>query len=147
MSQLIFIPRNTPSLKNSKIVGSNGVFHSATVRKYLNELGIQSYSSSKKIVKGYKNINRPNSFKKCFEDAGWIKPEGQIVLGFHFIRNSRRKFDFINAVQIIADLMTAHDFIEDDNMDYFIPVPMKMENEWYSYGKEDPGVFLKVLNY
>ncbi len=38
------------------------------------------------------------------------------------------------------------DFIEDDNMDWIIPMPFKIKGEWYSYNKEEPGVYIKVLN-
>ena len=57
-NELIFIPGNVPSSKNSRINTKHGSFASKTVKAYLNSLGIQSYSSSKKIVKGY--VNKPN---------------------------------------------------------------------------------------
>ena len=57
-NELIFIPFNTPSLKNSKIKTSRGIFPSKTVKKYLSDLGIQKYSSSRKEVTGYKT--KPN---------------------------------------------------------------------------------------
>lgn len=71
--------------------------------------------------------------------------EYPLKIGFHFIRNSKRKFDFHNAVQIVADLLVAHDFIEDDNMDYFIPMPLKYKGQWYSIDKENPGVIIKIF--
>lgn len=145
---MFFIPNNVPSLKNSKIKTSHGIFPSATVKKYLQKLGIKSYSSSKKIVEEYKQ--RPNIFKdfaKYFVDI-----EYPILIGFHFVRGTKHKFDFGNAVQILADLMTAHKFIEDDNMDCFIPFPMNENGDivinnktnWYSYNKEEPGVWIKI---
>lgn len=136
----IFIPGNVPSSKNSKIATSKGVFSSKTVSRYLRSLGIQHFSSSKKIVKEYVSEDKPNLFREAFKD--WKKPEGQAVIGFHFVRNSKHKFDFGNACQIIHDLMSAHDFIEDDNMDYLIPMPYKKEDVWYTYNKEDPGVYI-----
>jgi hypothetical protein len=30
-------------------------------------------------------------------------------------------------------------------MDYFIPVPYKRDNKWYSYDKENPGVYIKIM--
>jgi len=66
------------------------------------------------------------------------------VVQFHFVRGSRHKFDFHNAVQIIADLMVAHDFISDDDMDCFIPVPFLRKKQWYSYNKTKPGVYVKI---
>lgn len=143
MSKEIFIPFNTPSLKNSKIKTSRGVFRSKTVSKYLREIGVQNYSPSRKEVKEYKT--RPNLFREAFEKAKWEKPETVIVLGFHFVRGTRHKFDFGNISQAPLDLMTAHDFIEDDNMDFVIPMPYKKKGKWYTYSKENPGVFIKVL--
>jgi hypothetical protein len=143
-SEYLFISTNVPSLKNSKVKTSKGIFSSKTVGKYLRGLGIQSYSSGKKIVKGY--VNRPNEFLKCkeyFEKYLLNKP---YEIGFHFVRGTKHKFDFNNATQIIADLMTAHDFIEDDDMDNFIPFPFKINNQFYTYNKENPGVYIKILN-
>ena len=51
--RMIFIPSNVPSLKNSKVKTSKGIFPSKTVTKYIRGLGIQSYNSRKKEVKGY----------------------------------------------------------------------------------------------
>ena len=45
---LIFIPGNTPSLKNSKVKTARGIFSSTTVKKYLRNLGIQNYSNVSK---------------------------------------------------------------------------------------------------
>lgn len=67
-------------------------------------------------------------------------------MGFHFVRGTKHKFDFHNAVQIVADLLVAHDFIEDDNMDCFIPIPYKINDNWFSYDKENPGVYIKIYN-
>lgn len=140
---MMFIPGNVPSLKNSKIKTAKGIFPSKTVVKYLRNQGILQYSVSKKIVKGYKT--RCNLFRAVFVDEKWVKPTNTSVIGIHFVRGSRHRFDFHNAVQIIADLMVAHDFIEDDDMDWFIPMPMMIGEKWYTYDKENPGVFLKVL--
>ncbi len=142
--ELIFIPNNTPSLKNSKIATSRGVFSSKTVKKYLGLLGIQNYSPGRKEVKGY--VNRPNLFEQLrpqFEKALEGK-EAPFNIGLHFVRDSKRKFDFNNANQIIADLMVAHDIIEDDNMDFYLPYPLILDDKAYSYNKEKPGVWLKI---
>lgn len=152
---MIFIPYNTPSLKNSKVKTSKGVFSSKTVKKYLNKLGIQNYSSSKKIVKGYVAKENEfeilrNEFKKSLENKRF-----PLLLGFHFIRDSKRKFDFGNATEIIFDLLTAHDIIPDDNISYIIPSIMSVDGvlpsisnmreiEWYSVNKEKPGVYLNI---
>ena len=144
-NKLIFIPGNVPSSKNSRINTSKGSFASKTVKSYLNSLGIQSYSSSKKIVKGY--VNKPNVIEGLRES--FLKQtEGKelpLEIGFHFVRDSKRKFDFHNIVQVVLDLLTASDFIIDDNMDCVIPFALKIESKFYSVNKEQSGVWIKII--
>lgn len=119
---------------------------SKTSKAYLTKLGIQTYSSSKKEVKKY--VNRPNIFEELrpqFEQLT-IGKDNPLEIGFHFVRDSKRKFDFHNIVQIILDLMTAHNFIEDDNMDFVLPFPLKLDGRAYSVDKENPGVWIKIMN-
>lgn len=143
-NELIFIPGNCPSLKNSKIKTSRGIFPSKTVKSYLTDLGIQRYSASRKEVVGYKT--KPNKFEELRDkfNKALEGKEPPVEIGFHFVRNSKRTFDFNNANQIIADLLTAHGIIEDDNMDYFIPYAFKMNDKFYTIDKENPGVYLQI---
>lgn len=144
---VIFVPFNIPSLKNSKIKTSRGIFASKTVKKFLTALGIQRYSSSKKEVIGY--AKRPNLFEEI-RNQFELELEGKkqpYLIGFHFVRNSKRNFDFNNANQIILDLLTAHDMIEDDSCNIMIPVPLMIEGKFYSIDKENPGVYIKLINY
>ena len=136
-----FIPGNTPSLKNSKVKTQKGIFMSKTCKNYLASLNIVSYSSSRKEVidkRGKKNL-----FKEAFKD--WVVPDKQVVIGFHFVRDSKRMFDFNNANQILLDLLTAHKFIVDDNMDWVVPQAYKKDGKYYSYDKNNPGVFIKII--
>lgn len=148
---MIFIPYNVPSSKNSKIATQKGVFHSKTVRKYLQKIGVKKYRtrlSKKQVADGLTKVEnymkRPNIFKLSVGDYfdGAMSP---VILKFHFVRDTRRKFDFLNAAQIIADLLVAHDFLEEDDMDCFIPVPMRINGCWYSLNKNRPGVYLKKV--
>jgi hypothetical protein len=143
-NELIFIPFNVPSLKNSKIKTSRGIFPSKTVKNYLTDLGIQRYSASRKEVVGYKT--KPNKFEELREifNKALEGKEPPVEIGFHFVRKTKHKFDFNNANQIIADLLTAHGIIEDDNMDCFIPYAFKMNDKFYTIDKENPGVYLKI---
>lgn len=142
MSDLeIFVPFNTPSLKNSKVKTSKGIFMSKTTRKYLTALGVASYSSRDKEVKDYKT--KPNLFKTAF--TMWTKPDSQIEIGFHFVRGTKHNMDFGNMCQIVLDLMTAHDFIEDDSMKWIVPRAYKKNDLFFSYSKENPGVFIKII--
>lgn len=143
---MVFIPFNTPSSKNSKIATSKGVFCSKTVKKYLSDLGIVSYNTAKKEVKFYKT--KPCLFpvvdmKRMFECARKNTP---VQLGFHFVRGTKHKFDFHNLCQVILDLLVAFDIIDDDNMDCVIPFPMKLGDDWYTIDKDNPGVYITILN-
>lgn len=155
---MIFIKGNVPSLKNSKVKTSRGIFSSPTVNKYIRKLGIQSFSSSKKIVKGYVDKDRPNQFEEFRKEFQEMKrgKSDPIFIGYHQVRNSKRLFDFSNSVEIIQDLMTAHDFIEDDNVKYVFPIPMTIDgklptaknirkNNWYTVDKKNPGVYIKIF--
>ena len=145
-NELIWISGNVPSLKNSKVKTSRGIFSSKTVKKYLANLGIQRYSSSRKEVLGYKT--RPNIFQEQIVPQIielLENKEPPFEIGFHFVRGTKHKFDFNNANQLIADLIVAHDVLEDDNMDYFIPFALKIDNKFYSVDKTNPGVWIKIV--
>lgn len=136
----IFIKGNVPSSKNSKI---NGRFFSKTVQNYLKYYGIATFSSSKKQVVHRKV--KPNEFPieqlmNLFKDR-----EFPITIGFHFVRNSKHKFDFGNVCQILLDLFTAYDIIPDDNMDYVVPQCTWIEKKAYSYDKSFPGVYISIV--
>lgn len=64
----------------------------------------------------------------------------------HFIRGSKHLWDFNNATHILFDLMTALNIIPDDNILYVLPFPLKIEESYWSYDKENPGVIIKILN-
>lgn len=140
---LFFIPFNVPSSKNSRVSTSRGNFRSAAVSKYLRLIGIQHYSSKKKEVKGY--TRKPNLFKESLKDFSCSK-DLPLVLGYHLIRKDKRKFDYHNVVQIIADLLTAHDLIEDDDCENLVIIPYKYKGTYYTVDKDNPGVYLKILN-
>ena len=139
---MIFIKGNVPSSKNSKVKTSRGVFHSATVKKYIRNLGIMGFSPTKKTVEFYKTRKCTFPIEELLGEFENV--EYPVKVGFHFVRGTKHKFDFHNVVQIIADLMVAFDVIEDDNMDYFIPVPFKIKGNYYSYSKDNPGVYIKL---
>jgi hypothetical protein len=155
---MIFIPGNVPSLKNSKVKTSRGIFSSPTVKRWLMSVGIQSYSASKKLVKGYVALDRPNQLEALRGEFVKMKKEkgDPIFIGYHQVRKSKRLFDFSNSVEVIQDLFTAHDFIEDDNVKYVFPIPMTIDGElpstknirqkpFYTVDKECPGVWIKIF--
>jgi hypothetical protein len=155
---MIWIPGNVPSLKNSKVKTRTGIFSSPTVNKYIRSLGIQGFNSRKKTVKGYVDKTRPNQIELLREQFNKMKigKDDPLFIGYHQVRKTKALFDFSNSVEIIQDLFTAHDFIEDDNVKYVFPVPMSIDGElptietlrttnWYSVDKENPGVYIKIF--
>jgi len=138
----IFIAGNVPSSKNSKVATSKGVFHSKTVRGYLQQIGVKKYH--KQEHENYRN--RANQFEIAVRPLKehLSHKEPPYAMGMHFIRDTHRKFDFINAVQIICDLLVAHGVIEDDNMDFLLPFPLKMDGQWYTVNKEKAGVIIEL---
>ena len=125
MEKTIFIVGNFPSFKNSKqYVGSGRLIMSKTVQKYLKE-----FEHQWKII------------PDCFKNSTC-----PVKVGLHFVRGTKHRFDFHNMVQGVADLMVKHGWIPDDNMDYFIPFPLEIDGKYYSYTKDNPGVYIKILN-
>jgi len=115
----LFIKGNVPSSKNSK----------QWTGKFL---------ISSKVCREYEKTTEPYWYelKKSFKEIFPTTAEPRRV-GMYFVRKSKHKFDYINACQILADLMTEHGWIEDDNADCFIPVFLG-----YKYDKQKPGVYL-----
>lgn len=155
---MIWIAGSVPSLKNSKVKTQRGIFSSPTVNKYLRSIGIQSFSSKHKTVKGYVDKTRPNQIELIREQFEQMKvgKENPIFIGYHQVRKTKALFDFSNSVEIIQDLLTAHDLIEDDNVQFVFPIPMSIDGElptlqnlrttkWYTVDKESPGVFIKIF--
>lgn len=121
---MIFISGNVPSSKNSKQWTGRCLINSKTVQKYL-----KLYAYQFQLPK-----NR-NTFKKMLK--GKEKP---YRIGFYFVRDSKRRFDYINAAQLPCDLMTQHNWIDDDNANEIIPVFLGHEVD-----KNNPGVRIEVL--
>ena len=124
---MIFIQGNTPSSKNSKqfVTFKNGktmLLNSKTVQKYIKE------------SKGDWILNK-NNFKKMIIDK-----EKPYKIELYFIRDSKRRFDYINVAQIIFDLMQEYGYIEDDDSQNIIPVFKGFEVD-----KDRTGVKIEVL--
>lgn len=99
---MIFINGNTPSSKNSKqfVTLKNGktmLLNSKTVQKYIKESKADWLINKNEFLKTLKSKEKPYRIE------------------LYFIRDSRRRFDYINAAQIIFDLMQEYRYIEDDD--------------------------------
>lgn len=119
---MIFIPGNVPSSKNSRQWTGKYLISSKATRQYIKDTGYLWISGKPKFLKMIKGKEKPY----------------KVVLGF--VRGTRHKFDYHNACQIVFDLMTECNYIDDDNADEVIPV-----FEPYQYNKDNPGVYISVL--
>lgn len=121
MNNEIFLKGNVPSSKNSKQWTGKVLINSKTVRNYL-----KNYE--------YQYIKNRNTFLKLIENKN--KP---LKIGFYFIRDSRRKFDYHNICQLPFDLMVKHKWIVDDNSDEVIPKFLG-----YEVDKDKCGVIISI---
>ncbi|WP_339010261.1 hypothetical protein [Fusobacterium animalis] len=124
---MIFIAGNTPSSKNSKqfVTLKNGkklLLNSKIVRKYIDKSEMDWRFNKTEFFKMLKGKNKPYKIE------------------LYFIRDSKRKFDYINAAQIIFDLMQEYDYIEDDDSTNVIPIFKGFEVD-----KARAGVEIEVL--
>lgn len=123
----IFIPGNTASSKNSKKWTGTKLIWSDLAREYrenTNFFWMAYRMKFKQLVNGRQ------------------KP---LLIGMYFIRDSKRKFDWVNVVQIVQDLMHAHEWIEDDNITEMIPVPVMIDGKYFHVNKDDAGVYIIVI--
>jgi putative uncharacterized protein FNV0869 len=124
---MIFIAGNTPSSKNSKqfVTLKNGkklLLNSKIVRKYIDKSEMDWIFNKTEFFKMLKGKNKPYKIE------------------LYFIRDSKRKFDYINAAQIIFDLMQEYEYIEDDDSTNIIPIFKGFEVD-----KARAGVEIEVL--
>ena len=119
---MIFIPGNVPSSKNSKVWTGKFLVSSKAVQQW------------KRDTKRYWI-----QYQKQFLDLlDLTSPPYRIK--FTFIRGTRHKFDYINPAQTVQDEMVHQGWLADDNCTILKPVFGS-----YSYDKQNPGVWIKVL--
>ena len=117
----IFIPGNVPSSKNSKQWTGRYLVNSKVVNNYLVKYEKNWAIACSQFFKLTANLEYP------------------LNIGFYFIRNSKRKFDYVNAAQLPLDLMVKHGWIPDDDSNHIVPYFLG-----FKIDKEKPGVQIKV---
>jgi hypothetical protein len=126
---IFFIPGAVPSSKNGRIMTRSGMFIAS------------------KATQKYRKLTEP--YWKKFKDDFKKLMEGKelpVIVGMHFVRGSKHKWDFINPAQTIQDEMTKAGWIEDDNADIILPVPLSVNLKYWSYNKTKPGVYITILS-
>lgn len=121
--QIELIGLNVPSKKNSKIITKN--------KRVI----------SSKLVQYYERWATPRlkeqlpTWQKMIQN----KPL-PLKVSFYFYRDSKRKWDFINITQVIADLMQKEGYLNDDDTKNFIPLYKGEE----AVSKKEAGVIITI---
>ena len=116
-----FILGNVPSSKNGKRWTGKYLIHSKTTMRYIKETKDDYLRLRKDFTEELKKHKPP------------------YTISFKVIRNSKRKFDYVNPLQTVQDLMVKYHWIEDDNANFLLPV-----FETYEYNKVKPGVLITI---
>ena len=128
---IIFIPGSVPSSKNSKVWTGKFLVHSKATQAYMSNTKFYWAKYRSEFQKAVKHMPKP------------------LYIGFHFVRATRHKYDFINPLQTVQDLMVEYRWLEDDNMEEMIPFPItdtvNGKEVFTSYNKTKPGVYIKLL--
>ena len=147
-----FIPGHVPSSKNLQRCGcsKNGKPYSYSddrVKEYIQLTDKRYGEKAAKFYSGYEN---------GVDLAGYANYSYPVKVGFHFIRANSNRFDFHNAIQLVADRMVHHQWIPDDDIEHFIPsvlyytppadkVRWSFNNGWHSISKTMPGVCIRII--
>ena len=129
---MIFIKGNTPSSKNSKrIIAITSKKTGKKTTRLINSEVTEKYIKNSKADW----VLNKTKFLKMLENK-----EKPYKIELFFIRDSRRRFDYINAAQIVFDLMQEYEYIEDDDSTNVTPVFKGFEVD-----KARAGVEIRVI--
>lgn len=126
---MIIIIGNLYSSKNHKRI----VFNSRTKKPFL--------IKAKKTLEAEDGLLIQLQSKK----SAWLKMVGKepsypLAVSFKIYRQTKQRFDYVNLVQSICDLMIKAGYLPDDSADYFIPVFSP-----YEVDKKNPRVEIRIV--
>ena len=126
-----FIPHNVASLKNSR----RPVTLETKIgkRPYTTLIPSKPALSYQKLTDGYWKAYRAG-FRQATESL-----ERPLIIEFKFLRSTRRKFDYTNALDMVQDMMVKHGWIDDDNAEELLPVILP-----YDHNPNGPGVWIRI---
>lgn len=166
-NQAIFLPGNVPSLKNSKEISIINTKNSVCCNALLEKRSDKKWYCSKcmqlaqrKTIPSLRSSDGVLDYKKVTsyifntKTGVWKNMINNKLppynVAFYFIRQSRNTWDFINASQVLLDLMKDKEdkrgniikkWIKDDNMLYVRPYFLG-----YHYDKKNPGVIITLMD-
>ena len=109
MKNKIFIPGDVPSSKNGQVWTGKFLVAKPAVQKYKKNTKVEWLRNKIVFLEMIKDKEPPYNIK------------------FKFIRGSKRRFDYINMLQTVQDLMVDHEWIEDDNANFLTPIIKEYE--------------------
>ena len=121
---IYFIGKNVPSSKNSKMWTGKILIKNRLSREYEDFL----------LTLLLKEKRRWQYLRKGLDDP--------LEIEFYFFRDSKRLFDYINVLQIIADLLQKAGWLDDDDAAHFIPIFTGYEVT----DKKNSGFKLRIIN-
>lgn len=122
---LFYIGPHVPSSKNSRVKTSRGIFPSKATSKWRKE---------------------SRYWWDAQRDQFLLQSSEPLIMGAHFIRKTKHKYDWVNPLQTIQDEMVAQGWITDDNVSKLIPIPFRINGEFSTVDPENSGVILKIMN-
>ncbi len=124
----IYIPTEVISSKNSKRIVKSAdtvkIIGSKASLNYKKNTSMYYLSYRKEFIELTKGLEKP------------------YYIGLYFLRGTRGKFDYNNMGQTVFDRMVEHNWIEDDNANYVIPVIL---GHCVCHDKKDAGVVISVM--
>lgn len=128
VKEMFFIKGQTPSSKNSRITNrtTGRSFPSKNTQKYIKESEKDYLANKAKFLKMLEGKEKP------------------YLIEFHFVRDSKRRWDFHNISQVVCDLFTKYGYLEDDNVYEMFPIPLEIDGKLFTVNKLHPGVWISV---
>ena len=149
-ADVIYIPYNVPSSKNSKRISWIFKSMSGSVRAFMNTKNgkksvtptiresqscVDYRKSTENYWKAYANV-----FKKMLKGK-----EPPYIIEFTMIRATKQKWDFHNIIQLPCDLMQEFGWIEDDDIKNILPIPPLPPKKPFRVDKINTGIEIRVL--
>jgi Holliday junction resolvase RusA-like endonuclease len=111
------------------------LYSSKNSRQVVNMRGRTLVLKSKQCQRGEKEFApqmeelRDAFISECESQLENRKP---LKIAFKIYRKTRRRFDYVNIIQSLLDLMVKHNWIIDDNADEILPVFREYEVDKYN---------------
>ena len=120
-------------MNTGKSVCCNAPYKKLAVRQYkCTKCGVVSSQLGKRATlvpsethRKYKEATNGDYIRNANVFAALIKDmKFPLYIGIYYIRKTQSRFDFDNATSTVMDLIVSNSWIEDDNCDYVLPIPL-----------------------